>query len=316
MRRPGPAPSRPRPGRALGPLGLHAGREHEAGAGQQRDPVAEGAVVLDVARPRSRRRPRRTACGPSRLWSTSDPPRPGSSGNVHRIGWVIENANRPPGRSTRATSATASPIVGDELQRAERREHDVEGRVGEGELGRGARRPTGRRRRCASSMRRECWSWRWDRSRPEGPAAPAAQPARALAGAAADLEHARPASVAEDAGSCASVSPRAPTRSRRRRGSRRGWPGTRRRSRPSPRPVGPPGLRLADGDAVSGRSPAASRLDRLHDASHAGRPGLPDGESDARRRLATAERADLAHVGGRACDRGPDRWTPRSAYGS
>ena len=31
----------------------------------------------------------------------------GSSGNIHRVGWVIENANRPPCRSTRADSATA-----------------------------------------------------------------------------------------------------------------------------------------------------------------------------------------------------------------
>ena len=35
---------------------------------------------------------------------------PGSSGNAHRTGCDVENTNRPPGRSTRAASASTAPL--------------------------------------------------------------------------------------------------------------------------------------------------------------------------------------------------------------
>ena len=60
-----------------------------------------------------------------------------------------------------------------------------------------------------------------------------AHPARALPGAGADLEHVAAGDLAEHPGLVLGRAPRGPRRSRCRRGSRRGSPGTRRRTGPS-----------------------------------------------------------------------------------
>ena len=108
------------------------------------DPVAEGAVVLDVQRRapsassstygvRSKYEPR-----------TVSPPSPGSSGSAQRNGWVVEKTHRPPGRRTRAHLAHQRRRVGDERHRAVRGADHVEAGVGERQGGRVA---LGQRRR-------------------------------------------------------------------------------------------------------------------------------------------------------------------------
>ena len=89
---------------ALRPLGLDEVVEHQPGGDDVADPVAQRAVVLDVGRRRPRRPPRRRACGRSTTGATVSPSGPGSSENIQRIGWFTANTQRPPGRSTRATS--------------------------------------------------------------------------------------------------------------------------------------------------------------------------------------------------------------------
>ena len=108
------------------------------GRGQRPDRVAQGPVVLDVGRACRRRRARRTACGRSTGRSATSPAGPGASGKAQRTGWVTEKTQRPPGRSTRATSANTARDVGHERDGAVRRAGEVERR---------RRRTAARRRR-------------------------------------------------------------------------------------------------------------------------------------------------------------------------
>ena len=86
------------------PLGFEQVVEHQPGADDGAHPVADRAVVLDVDGAARRRRSRRRARGRSRSETTCRSAGSGESGNGQRIGWFTEATNRPPGRSTRATS--------------------------------------------------------------------------------------------------------------------------------------------------------------------------------------------------------------------
>ena len=93
------------------------------------------------------------------------PSSPGSSGNIHRVGWVIENANLPPGRSTRAVSPTARSrslmnCSAPNDENTTSNEPSVNGRCV------AVPRTDGTAMPVCSSIRRECWSCRMERSRP------------------------------------------------------------------------------------------------------------------------------------------------------
>ena len=185
----------------LGPLRLEQVDEHEAVRRPAGAPSRRACGGARRRRPRrSRRPPRRTACGPSRTGVAVRPASPGSSGNIQRVGWVIENAKRPPGRSTRAASATASSMSADELQRAEGREDDVEAVVGERQRGGRAAAPPARRTPVSSSMRRRVLELAVATGRGRPPRPPWARTQREHWPAPrADLEHVAAGDVAEHA---------------------------------------------------------------------------------------------------------------------
>ena len=228
--------SRPRPGCWTPATPARRGRPARSPAAvSSRDPVTEGAVVLDVQRPPRRRPPRRTACGRSRSRARSARPRPGRRGSAQRNGWVIEKAKRPPGRSTRAHLAHQRGRVGDERHRAVGGEDHVEGGVGEGQGGRVAldERAAGRSRAgTGGSACRPSRSIPTDRSWPR----PARRGWRAT-GCTGRRRH-RPRAPDGPRGRRAGgrrprAGPRGPRRSPRRRGRRRA-----RRSTPwPPRPT-------------------------------------------------------------------------------
>ena len=192
--------SRPRPGRGPRATRARAGCRGRSRARRAGPPSRRGCGGARRTRPRrSRRRPRRTACGPSRTGCASRPASPGSSGNIHRVGWVIENANRPPGRSTRAASATASAMSATNCsapkeQKTTSKEASANGSwvavpSTEGTDDAGVLVDA-----AASAGAGAC-----ERSRPTGRPPWAPHPARALPGAGADLEHVAAGDVAEDA---------------------------------------------------------------------------------------------------------------------
>ena len=154
-------PATPHPVVVARPLRLHQVDERKPCAGEQAHPVAEGAVVLDVRDDAGLvvdldvRRP-----VPVGLRRRSARASPGSSGNIHRVGWVTENANRPPGPQHPGRLRDGVVDVVHELQGAEGAEDHVEGC---------------RRRRAA----------RWRCRAPTGPTTPAPRRCRRGAGAGA-----------------------------------------------------------------------------------------------------------------------------------
>ena len=122
--------------------------------------------------------------------------------------------------------------VADELQGAEGAEDDVEAAGREGQGGGGAAHGRHGDARLLVEPQRVL-QLAVGQVEPEAPAAVGAHPARALAGAAADLEDVEAGRRHRGSPARPRCGPRAPTRSRRRRGTPRAWPGTRRRSGPS-----------------------------------------------------------------------------------
>ena len=242
------------PHRSRGPPATPArpGRPAPARRRRRRGPVAQRAVVLDVGRHARRRRPRRRACGRSTTGSTVSPPWPGSSGNIHRIGWFTANTHRPPGRSTRATSritrsgsATNGTAPNAEQARSKRAVgerqplgvglHQRHGDAGRGvERGRVPQHPA-------------------ERSRRDRPAPWVGEPARARRRAAADLQHPAPGDVAEQARVGLAQALRAPDEVDVADGARRARRGSRRRRRPTSARLARCDSRGADGAARDGR---------------------------------------------------------------
>ena len=177
--------------------------------------------VVDARDPRRRPRgPGRRSCGGARRTSASPSsscstygaavevrrarrpgrPRPGSSGKHHRIGWVTENTQRPPGRSTRATSRITAA------------ESDTNGTAPYAEQAR-SKLPSANGSRWASAWtsgvadagarverRGRARAARRTGRSPTGSAPCVDQPAAALRRAGADLEHPRARDVAEQVG--------------------------------------------------------------------------------------------------------------------
>ncbi len=195
------------------PLAATPARPGRPAAARPRRSPGPGRRACGGAR---RRRPapgrpaRRKGCGRSRRRSTVRPSAPGSSGKAQRTGWVTEKTQRPPGRSTRATSRCTRARVGDERQRAVRRAGQVEAsrrRRAGARVGLHQRRPRPPRRRLVSSpIRRACWSCRCDRSRATGRAPCAASQREHCAAPAPISRTSRPLSRSAGPSSRASAS--------------------------------------------------------------------------------------------------------------
>ena len=159
-------------------------------------PVAERCGGARRSSPSPSGPARRTASGRSRSAAPPGPPRPGSSGKAHRSGWVTENTQRPPGRSTRATSritAAESATNGTppyaEQARSKTRPRTAARGVGLHQRQRRARRRRRARGR-AAACRREVQRDRLGARRPAATGRTGAAPA-------ADLEHPPAGDVAE-----------------------------------------------------------------------------------------------------------------------
>ena len=194
-------------------------------------------MVLDVRRPRrSRRRPRRTACGPSRTGAAIRPSWAGVVGEhpPRRVGDREREATagaQDAGRSRRARASMSAT----NCSAPKDAEDDVEGRrSAKGSVGRGGPHDAARATPVClvdapGVLELAVREVETDRPGRPGCAASASTGRRPSRPRARRLPLTSPRMP-----SSASVGPPGPRRTRRRRGSRRGWPGTRRRSRPSP----------------------------------------------------------------------------------
>ena len=142
--------------------------QREAVPGQQPDPVAERPVVLDVRHLAGRVVDldvrRAVPVGLAR-----DQPRLAGVVGEHPAGRVGDREGEPPARPQHPRGLGDRPVeVGHELQCAEGAEDDVERRRRRTAGGSPSPAPPGPTTPESGSMRRECWSWRWERSSPTG----------------------------------------------------------------------------------------------------------------------------------------------------
>ena len=197
--------------------------------------------------------------------SATRPPSVGSSGNIHRVGCVIENAKRPPGRSTRAASPTTACSSATNCSAPKAENTTSKMRVRERQRGAGRPRPPGPR--CRARRRSGGCAGAGGGT---GRARPGGHPARAPSGSTGrrrSRSRARPGPPRHRAGAgrprrC----PPATTRTRRRRGSARASPGTRRRSGPTRR-----------GSRARSRSRRTRLPLRPHRVPHGGQPSATSG---------------------------------------
>ena len=160
-------PATPDPVVVLGPLGLEQGGDHEAVARPAARPSRRACGGARRTTPRrSRRRPRRTASGPSTT-GRGEPRLVGVVGErpAGRVG--DREGEAPAGAQHACGLGDADVDVGDELERAEAREHHVERASAKGSAV-AVPSTLGTTIPVSSSRRRECCSWRHDRSRPTG----------------------------------------------------------------------------------------------------------------------------------------------------
>ena len=188
-------------------------------------------------RPRGPARPaRRRACGRSRRRRRSGPRGPARRGRPSGSGGSPRRPSGRPAAAPGAPRACTRAGVGDERHRAVRRAGQVEGAVGERQRAGVGLHQRQRAAPRSSSIRRACWSCRWDRSSATG-RAPCAASQREHCAAPAPISS-TPA-PAPPRGRAARPPPRpgppGPRRSGRRRGRRRARSGTRRRCGPTSR---------------------------------------------------------------------------------
>jgi hypothetical protein len=93
------------------------------------------------------------------------PSGPGSSGIDQRTGWVTENAKVPPGRRTRATSSTITWASATNCS-APNDENTMSNTSSANGIVVAVAQMDATGTPVASSIRRECCSWRSERSRP------------------------------------------------------------------------------------------------------------------------------------------------------
>ena len=183
----------------LGPLGLVEAHQRHPGTGQQPHPVTDGAVVLDVAD----RAARVVDLDVRRAVPVGLRGHQAALAGVvreHPPGRVGDREGEPaPGHQQPGHLGDRGVRVGDELQRPEGREDDVEGVVGERQRGGGGAHRRDRRTPLGVDAP-GVLQLAQRHVEADGVAAVLVHPAGALAGAAAQLEHPLAGDVAEQPG--------------------------------------------------------------------------------------------------------------------